>query len=72
MNCEEAVLASQPRLMLSQAQTLTSSQGQDWLGSFLKKHGLEPILQARLNDAGLRMIEYSVRSDVCNVSAPAG
>ena len=56
MKTEEAVLASQTRLMLSQAQALTSEQGQDWLGNFLKKHGLKPIVQAWLNDAGLRMV----------------
>jgi hypothetical protein len=53
---EEAVLASQTRLMLSQAQTLTSGQGQDWLGNYLNNHGLKPIVQAWLNDEGLRMV----------------
>ena len=57
MKTEQAVLASQTRLMLSQAQALTSDQGKDRLGNFLNKHGLEPILQAWLNDAGLRMVE---------------
>ena len=60
MNTETAVLAPQTRLMLSRAETLTSEQGQDWLGNFLKKHGLNPIVQAWLNDAGLRMVEYSI------------
>ncbi|UCG44287.1 MAG: hypothetical protein JSU73_06710 [candidate division WOR-3 bacterium] len=58
MNTETAVLAPETRLMLSRAETPTSGQGQDWLGNFLKKHGLEPIVQAWLNDAGLRMVEY--------------
>ncbi|UCG44090.1 MAG: hypothetical protein JSU73_05640 [candidate division WOR-3 bacterium] len=60
MNTETAVLALQTRLMLSRAEALTSSQGQDWLGNFLKKHGLKPIVQSWLNDAGLRMVEYSI------------
>ncbi len=58
MNYEEAVLASQTRLMLSRAEAVTADQGQDWLGNFLNKHGLRPIVQDWLNDAGLRMVEY--------------
>ncbi len=69
MKTEQAVLASQTRLMLSQAQALTSDQGKDWLGNLLNKHGLEPTVQAWLEDAGLRMVEYSTRSDVCAVDA---
>ncbi|UCG41920.1 MAG: hypothetical protein JSU73_08500 [candidate division WOR-3 bacterium] len=59
MNCEEAVPASQTRLMLGQAEAMTADQEQDWLGNYLNKHGLKPIVQAWLNDAGLRMVEYS-------------
>jgi hypothetical protein len=62
MKTEETVLASQTRLMLSQAQTLTSGQGPDWLGNFLNKHGLKPIVQVWLNHEGLRMVEYSILS----------
>jgi hypothetical protein len=72
MNHEEAVLASQVRLMLGQAEAMTAGQGPDRLGNCLQKHGLKPIVQAWLNDEGLRMVEYSIRSDVCNVSPPAG
>jgi hypothetical protein len=57
---EEAVLASQTRLMLSQAQALTAGQGPAWLGNFLNKHGLKPVVQDWLNDSGLRMVEYSI------------
>ena len=60
MKTKEAVLAPQTRLMLSQAEALTTDQGKDWLGNFLKKHGLKPIAQEWLNDAGLRMVEYSI------------
>jgi hypothetical protein len=60
MKTEAAVLASQTRLMLSQAQALTSGQGQDWLGNCLNKHGLKPVVQDWLNDPGLRMVEYSI------------
>ena len=56
MKTEETVLAPQTRLMLSQAETLTSGQGPDWLGNCLKKHGLKPIVQVWLNDEGLRMV----------------
>ena len=60
MNTETAVLAPQTRLMLSRAEALTPDQGKHWLGNFLNKHGLKPIVQAWLNDAGLRMVEYSI------------
>jgi hypothetical protein len=60
MKTEAAVLASQTRLMLSQAENLTAGQGQDRLGNFLNKHGLKPVVQDWLNDAGLRMVEYSM------------
>ena len=60
MKTEETVLAPQTRLMLSQAETLTADQGKDWLGNFLKKHGLKPIAQEWLNDAGLRVVEYMI------------
>jgi hypothetical protein len=56
MKNEEAVLTSQTRLMLSQAQTLTAGQGPDRLGNCLQKHGLRPMARAWLNDEGLRMV----------------
>ena len=42
---EEAVLAPQTRLMLSRAEAMTADEGQDWLGNYLNKHGLKPIVQ---------------------------
>jgi hypothetical protein len=72
MKTEEAVLASQTRVMLGQAEAMAAGQGQDRLGNCLNKHGLRPMVREWLNDAGLRMVEYSIRSDVFNVSAPVG
>ncbi len=71
MKTRDAVPAPQPRLLLGQAQALTSDQSRDWLGNFLKKHGLKPIVQSWLNDAGLRMVEHFGQVGVCNVSALA-
>jgi hypothetical protein len=44
MDYEEAVLASQTRLMLSQAQALTSDQGKDWLENSGDRFDVKPCV----------------------------